>query len=98
MNPSLGTSVTDPAELKILADDRGAIFGPVVPLVKAGDGVAATRLAMDNVNGAARHVRQLSIRLAGDATGQCPHATADVRCTAAPETSLVRSSPNSKCL
>ena len=47
---SLGTFVTDPADQKAIADDRGAAFGPVVPLVKAGDGAAATRLAMDNVN------------------------------------------------
>jgi pimeloyl-ACP methyl ester carboxylesterase len=47
---SLGTFVTDPADQKAMADDRSAIFGPVVPLVKAGDGAAATRLAMDNVN------------------------------------------------
>jgi pimeloyl-ACP methyl ester carboxylesterase len=46
----LSTFVTDPADLKAIADDRGATFGPVVPLVKAGDGAAATRLAMDNVN------------------------------------------------
>jgi len=46
----LSTFVTDPADKKAIADDRGATFGPVVPLVKAGDGAAATRLAIDNVN------------------------------------------------
>jgi pimeloyl-ACP methyl ester carboxylesterase len=47
---SLSTFVTDPAERKAIADDRGAMFGPVILLAKAGDGAAAMRLAMDNVN------------------------------------------------
>jgi pimeloyl-ACP methyl ester carboxylesterase len=46
----LNTFVTDPADLKAIDDDADAAFNPVVPLVKAGDGAAATRLAMDNVN------------------------------------------------
>lgn len=49
--PTVGTTVTDPADLKAMADNRGAIFGPVVALVKAGDLAAATRAAMDAVDG-----------------------------------------------
>lgn len=47
---SLSTFVTGPAEQKAMADDRGAMLGPVVPLAKAGDGAGATRVLMDNVN------------------------------------------------
>lgn len=48
---SLGTFVTGPADQKAMADDRGALLGPVVPLVKAGEVAAATRVMIDNVNG-----------------------------------------------
>ena len=46
----LRTFITDTADRKAMADDDDEIFGPVVPLVKSGDGAAATRLFMDNVN------------------------------------------------
>jgi pimeloyl-ACP methyl ester carboxylesterase len=47
---SLSTFVTGPTEQKAMADDRGAMLGPVVQLAKAGDGAGATRVLMDNVN------------------------------------------------
>lgn len=47
---SLSTFITDPAEQKAMADDRGAMLGPVVQRARAGDGAGATRLLMDNVN------------------------------------------------
>lgn len=49
--PALSTMVSDPADVKAIADDRGAMFGAVVATVKAGDHAAAMRMAMDNVNG-----------------------------------------------
>ncbi len=47
--PAVPSYVTDPADLKALGDDAGAMFGPVVQAVQAGDNAAAVRRLIDAV-------------------------------------------------
>lgn len=49
--PAVASIITDPAEQKAAAENRGTLFGPVVPLVKAGDHAAALRRMMDGIDG-----------------------------------------------
>jgi pimeloyl-ACP methyl ester carboxylesterase len=49
--PAMATTVTDPADLKSMGDDRRDMAGPAVALVKTGDHAAAVRVFMDSVNG-----------------------------------------------
>lgn len=49
--PSVASLITDPAEQKAAADNRGTVFGPVVPLVRAGDHGTALRRMMDGIDG-----------------------------------------------
>lgn len=49
--PSLGTWVTDPADLKTVGEDIQAIAGPVVGAVQSGDNAAAVKLFVDQAAG-----------------------------------------------
>jgi len=47
--PAVPSYVTDPAQLKALGDDAGAMFGPVGQAVQSGDNAAAVRRLIDGV-------------------------------------------------
>jgi pimeloyl-ACP methyl ester carboxylesterase len=48
--PPLASVVTDEADRKTIADDRGAAFTPAVQALRAGDNVTALRLVLDAVD------------------------------------------------
>lgn len=47
--PAVPSYVTDPAQLKALGDDAGALFGPVGQAVQSGDNATAVRRLLDGV-------------------------------------------------
>ena len=47
--PDVPSYVTDPAQLKALGDDAGAMFGPVAQAAQSGDNAAAVRRLIDGV-------------------------------------------------
>lgn len=49
--PSVASTITDPAELKLAGDNRAALFGPVLQSLEAGDHAMALRRMMDNIDG-----------------------------------------------
>jgi len=49
--PSTLALVTDPADLKVATQDRGAMAGPAVVAVKAGDTAGAVKILFNSVNG-----------------------------------------------
>lgn len=49
--PSVASTITDPVEAKAAAASRTAMFGPVLPLVKAGDPALALRQMMESIDG-----------------------------------------------
>jgi len=48
--PSMATFVTDPADAKLIAEDRKEWVGPAVTATKAGDHAGAVRIFMDSVD------------------------------------------------
>ncbi len=78
--PAVASYVSDPAQLKALADDAGVMFGPVGQAVQSGDNAAAVQRLIDGVGEregyfAAQPAAMQAIQL--DSAGTMPLILAD---------------------